>query len=54
MPNNDDDGDKLTEESAILSKSQNCLAVSLYFSWQLPSRDGGRFENLGEVGGTVY
>ena len=24
------------------------------FSRQLPSRDGGRFENLGGVGGTVY
>ena len=37
VPNNDDDGDKLTKESAILSKSQNCLAVSLYFfEAQLP------------------
>ena len=31
MPNNDDDGDKLGKESVILSKSQNCFAVSLYF-----------------------
>ena len=54
MPNNDDDGDKLTEESAILSKSQNCLAVSLYFFQAITKQRGGRSENLGGVVGTVY